>query len=593
MAARSLREVLMQARGDRVPEELQQLLRHAYSRPHEPGLRQKAERLLPDVELFRDPSPGETLLLATTDGSGSLWALEPKPGRSGDADLSRSCRAQLDLARSLVSRDLPLIAEPEGALDWCVSAIRPQRETQLTGDSFGLSFCLATASAMLRIALPDDLAATAAIASDGTVEPVDGAGLEPKLVALDAWAPNVRRLLVAGNQQSVAESIAARLGLGMTVIGVESLTQAIDIAFPTLVETASRQWHDPALRAEIIDRMFRHVVDGSRSLLRFEGIATACELLEPLVAARSNEAHQLEFARIVARGHDAEEEPLPLHEAWLDTMRGSRQLKVLAHVVSRSLYAEPAERARVLGYAESTLPDAPSGEHAEHLRVLGALGRVFASLGQHDKAYHYLRRAIRGWADEGDWGSASHPLCEVLRVAGIESKHAALRELIAGDVQRALAAHNLDPISRAFIIFAVARAWTQAGDVQEALHWFGHEARERAVDWNATVLHLQASRLRWEAFALDRFGGTEASSARASQLRNELERLAKTRKGTEFAWVLCQLDQALDQGEPGAIPPMLAAFENLEPKALHLAGQQARSSDSLEIARALTRHYPY
>ncbi len=571
---------------------LHQLVRHAYCEPRELGLRDKARRLFPGEALFVPPAPGHALLVAATGTGGSLWLLQPNAASDQQGYLARSCRAQLETAQRLVSRELPLISQPLGDIEWGVEPIVARRTNLLEGDSFGLSFCLATASSMLQLGLPADLAASAAIHSDGSLHPVDEGGLADKLVALRDWAPAVRRFLVAASQLELARKIALEMDSAVEFVGVRTLREAIDVAFPRLVERASERWSDPPQRRRVVERLFQQVVHGGSSLIKFEGIARACDILLPNFAADSEERRRLEFTRTVARGHDAAEDALELNADWLSSLRRPLRMDVLSHVVSRSSYASESERAQILRYASRALPESSLDDHAADLRVLGAMGRVLAPLGEYDRALTFLRRAVAGWFELAELQSASHSLCELIRVAGVADDEPLLLEAIERYVRPLLSSGTQSENARAFLLFAVGRAFAQLGQQQECLRWFSEEAARYSVDWQRTALHLQASQLRWEASALSRL--VDANAAAGADVRRALEALAAESEYTEFAWVLCNLDRLLDEGAPAAeFEAWLGRFAELEPKAFAMATSLASGDNPSERAFALTKHYPY
>lgn len=563
-------------------------LSYAYCCPRSPVLVAKARSLWPNAALFKLPEPGETLLAAVAGNGGSLWVLKPRACEPYDGELAKSCQDQLECARRIVSRELGLISDPRGPQAWTVVPIKARQDTVLRGDSFGLSFCLAMASAMLHLELPADLAASAGVRADGSLHPVEG--LNSKLEVLTAWAPGVRCFLVTPEQEAQARELAASMGAAVEVVGVDSLASAISVAFPNLVERAARHWTDPAARQRVTQRLFYQTVERSASLLRYEGVANACEHLGPFAVDGSNEARMLEFTRIVARGHDSSEEPLPLHEAWLSGMRAPIRKRVLAHVVSRSLYAVAADRQRILEYAERALSHDPQDDSPEDLEVLGAVGRVLAPLGEYERALGSLRRALDGWLELRHWAAASYALSEVVRITGVALGVVELEQLIGARVLPLLASGELDEVGRAFVVFAVARAWAQLANPAKCLHWMREVAAQHGADFDHTPPHLEASRLRWELVAAARL-----NDPKAALLKTSLQALAngRHRRDTEFAWVLAQLDEILATDRSTDLTQCLERFRELEPKAFELATALSVTSTAADRARALTRHYPY
>ncbi|HEU5075439.1 MAG TPA: hypothetical protein VFU02_14710 [Polyangiaceae bacterium] len=587
--ADGLRQLLMRASPANVDRTAPpNAVRYAYGKPQAAPLVAKARSLWSEAQLFVPPLPGETLLLATAGASGSLWVLKPQTPSADDGELSLSCREQLALSRRIVSRELPLISDPAGPRAWTVEPIKARQATVLRGDSFGLSFCLAMASAMLKVELPDNMAASAAVHSDGTLHPVEG--LAYKLEVLRSWAPNVRVLLVSSSQLRDAAELVRGLEDSPEVVGIDSLASAIERAFPNLVRRAAKHWTVPETREQLALHLFHQTLEGGGSLLRYSGIANACEELERHLPSDNDTRRMLEFTRVVAAGHDSAEAALPLHRGWLARLRAPLKKRVVAHIVNRSLYATASERRNALDYAEALLSPDALDDDPESLEILGALGRVHGPLGEYVRALQCLERALEGWIGLRRWASASYALSELVRVIGVSLGEAELAAAVRRYVSPALASGELEDRSRAFVVFGVGRAFAQQNNPAQCLYWFRETAREQSIDWADTPLHLQASRLRWEAAA-----ATELGDARAHGLAAELEALgsAAHRQHTEFAWVLHRLDGALRHGDDGSIPHDLERFRKIEPRALELTDALAATPNDVGRARSLTRHYPY
>lgn len=574
-------------------QSLKQLLAHAWCWPRQPGLRGRAEAL---VKAPASLEAGESLLLSANGRAGGLWRLVPEDVGPHTAELGKGCREQLQRLQQRVSRELPFVCQIGGFLRWSVQPIHVHQQQLLTGPSFGLAFALATASRMLGLTFPTGRVACAVVSDAGHVEPVESEGLRAKLCALRDWAPGVESVLVAESQAPQARTWCAELDAPFEIEGVRDLGHAIELCFGDVVDQLEQRWHDADECSRLLQRLFLQLVDGGTPLLRFEGVARGATLLARTFPEGSEERTQAEWIAIVARGHDGAEDPLPLRKQWLDAMRRPLRLRVLAHGVGRAVYATERDRRASIDYASSQLAANPLDDHPDDLRVLGALGRHAAMRGDYDTARGWLARAVLGWHDLGEWNSGTYALCELIRIAGVTRDHAALQQLLAGPAPAALSSSSLDHTGLCFLALALGRALAHVEDWTQSLTWLRDDSTQCAgLDWTNTPAHLAASRARWAWLA----AAHSSDSANTVHWQTALSALAAT-SSAQFAACLHRMDALLftyDTADASstveALQRELEAFERLEPRALTLVREFSRSADSLELARALTRHYPY
>lgn len=200
------------------------------------------------------------------------------------------------------------------------------------------------------------------------------------------------------------------------------------------------------------------------------------------------------FARDIARRHTGEPALLewPGDAQWFTSLDADAQLAALAHAVQS---AADADLDVVASYAEAAVARLGSvPPRAEMLMLLGAVGRAYAAVGAFAEATHSLERAVDGWFALGQAPSASHALCELLRVRGVQRDAASVQGL------RPRIEHLLDLTkdanSAAFTRLALGRALAQSGDLEG-----GRAALDDEVaSWAAAPAHAQASRLRWLHF---------------------------------------------------------------------------------------------
>jgi hypothetical protein len=271
------------------------------------------------------------------------------------------------------------------------------------------------------------------------------------------------------------------------------------------------------------------------------------------------------------------------------------RLRVLAHLIEHSRFHEPSERQAIRELAEEALPTRALDDSAEDLAMLGALGRSYAVFREHVPAERCLRRALHGWRQLGLVEHSSFALSEWIRILGLTERLAELRSLLAPSLEPTLS-QSLDglaadllqsprasALSRSFVSFALGRAFVQAGGLSDAL---GFLEDSPAQNWNLTLVHLQASRLRWLARALQLSGAW----VRASQALAELDSLAKLNPEAEFAAVLAAIDAGIDQDRDPS--EAIQRLRRLEPQAVtHI--ESHGSTDARELARAIAAYYPY
>jgi hypothetical protein len=540
--------------------------------------------------------PGQTPLVAVAGERASLWLLEP---RADEVEFIGAARASLKLAEQRVSRDLPLLFEP-GALAerWSARRLFTQGEQTLDGSSFGLSFCLAFASLMLAVPLDSHLLASAVVTADGELEGVDEVALGLKLRLIRDWAPGMKTVLVASDNGTYAERVAAELGADFQVVRARSLQAALEIAFPNLVEALEARFDDARKREHAARRLFELVRDGSSSLLSWRGVAASSSWLGARLPAGSEALLEARFAEAVARRHAGEELPCPLEFAWVERMPRPLRLRVIAHLVEHSRFHESHEREAIRELAERELAPRALDDNQEDLSALGALGRSYAVFQEHEAAERCLVRALSGWRQLGLVEHSSFALCEWVRILGLTGRREDLRALLGaihggpvaispplgGLASELLQSPRATALSRSFVRFSLGRGFQQAEAPLEALH-FLEDSPEQS--WSLTPVHLQASRLRWLARARCLAG----DSARAEVAFAELSALASAHPEAQFAAALAAIDVALEKGKDAASG--LERLRQLEPRAVALIERQSAASDAAALARAVATHYPY
>lgn len=435
--------------------------------------------------------PGRPLLLAVSRGVGSVWTLAAE-GRPVVGDAARAWR----VARRVAARELPLLARPE-ADEAPVPAAEPlgpgPDDPALDGASFGLAFVLGHWSRLTGVPVAPDLAASATVDEDGRLGRVEG--LAEKLAALRAWAPAVRRVVVAADQPTVDPPP------GLTLVRLGTADEAWPLAFETAALHAALHaaWADPATADAAARRFFAVALRSPRTHPRWSALAEGSALLaaspEPATRWRARVAHA------IASRHAGAPLLLPDGEPP-EPLRRPFRVALAAHRVQAANDAAEADWRPLADAARALLP-APGDEHEDDLRLLGALGRLLGAWGETTRARADLRRAVDGWFALDAPGEATYPVSELLRLAGVARDADALAEAEAL-ADRCLVGLGRDASGAAFVALSRGRARCLCGrpDAADALH-------APSVDWADAPIHARASRLRWLA-RLDPEGGHRA-----------------------------------------------------------------------------------
>lgn len=497
----------------------------------------------------RAPGAGETLLVSV--GVDGLWHLLPERSSPDALALRGAAAASALLAQRLVTRDLPLYDDPSrlhrgrvwsAALFAIVPSASPP--TALDGSSYGLSLSLATASDLLRLPLPADLAATGVLQSDGCIGPVDG--LTRKVELILGETPGIRRFLVpalqADEARAAAEMAFSNLGVARTeawldIVPVSSFHEAFAQAFPRALEHLQERWKDPAVASRLAEQLHRMALFDSPVVLGWPAIQRCAEQLsrESLLP---RERKRLALVRAIALRHGGRKEPHPWpEEAELEEEPRARRLRYLAQVVQSEAEggADPgaaADRARA--WIRPRLERA-----SEDAVLLGAMGRALGAAEREADAVQVLREAVAAWQDIGSPYDSTHALCELLRLLGIARRADEVDSVVRGDLPPVEADPRTSDKSLGFVRVALGRAYTQVGRPELGLRELCDPPESRALP-----LIAEAGRLRWLALAQDALG--EPSAADAS--RN----LLAERKDPPYPWTLqtklARLDAARRDG---------------------------------------------
>lgn len=468
------------------------------------------------------PAPGQPLLLAATPKGGSLWVFSS----TGRAGFDEQARAAWTLAARLAARVLPALADPaalEPGGPPKAARVNDGSATlaSLNGSSFGLSFFLAHVSRACGVPIPVDLAASAEIRPDGSVGPVDG--LPQKIRVLQAWAPGVRRLMVAAEQESEAARIAPEFEI-LAVCDVHGAWQECFAGVDFDRALAERWKADPNAAALAAKSFLRFTLREPASAIRWKAVGRACRCLVDHPHPKTRWMAQV--ARAIAERHTGTPRALPPRPDGLRLRRPLR-LSLLAQRVQWHNDSASDQWQQVLDEAWREV--AREGEeHIEDLKLLGAMGRLLSAWGRYDEAQSVLQRAAEGMIELDEVAEASYSICELFRVGGLQQDRSAVEE-----AERLARTCIDDPRtterSRCFLAFARGRARALLGDAEGCRAALADDA----ATWTEADTHLQATRLRWLA---------RLEVYRTPYLA-KLEQMAAAHPDEAgFAWVLARAD---------------------------------------------------
>lgn len=545
--------------------------------PEDGALRARAEALAGGEPA--EPRPGETLLSSVREDHAAVWVVRPggppdPPFFGSDALTAWACAA------SALPRSLPFLwssirqvrdAVPRARmLGWLPLRDGARPPSELDGHSFGLAFVLAQASGVLGVPVPPTHAALATVGADGAVGPVDA--LDAKIRALAAWAPGVRRLLVAPGQEAVAEAAADRYGLPARAVGVESASKAVgDALGDSLASRLVAAGDDPDHRRELVRSLFRLGCASDTRLIHWEPVARAAELaLDRWTDLTDDERVRLSVVHAIVNRHEGHYRPLVVSPEWLERVPAQLRITLVAQIVQHAVdFGDPLpSEAEALGRAHLV-----RGVEAYdvHLRLLGALGRLYAVTNRPAVALEMQEEAARGFLERDLVGDISYPLAEWYRlVAALGDADAWDRAEAMRREAETLGAFGLD--GSPFVELSRARAQVSLGrDLDEA----ARTLRGLVAGHDRCPLHVSAAAARWLA---------RCDSVTDWPLDG---RCSHPVVATQVA--LTALDRALARGELGDAE--LAAVRTHDPRLVDLLRAHAPSPSTAPAHVA--RFYPY
>lgn len=558
--------------------------------------------------------PGEALLLAVdAHDTGWVWALSPAAeplaaGPAANADrvvFGDAAERAWGLAEQLLPRVLPVMwrsvaaASGQGPRARCLAGsphphlrhgVTLQPQARLEGPSFGLSFLLGLASAVLGVPLPEDLAATAALRECGRLAGV--AGLAHKLRALTEICPRVTRVLVAAENKEEAKRLA---GDALRVIGCATIADAFREALPDPTKALERLGDKtaPADQPQHVRAFFRLATGPRAAVPEWTPIAAAADvMLERWSELGPLDRERLDIARQIAHRHASNTgTPFALSAALIAATPQPERTALLAHRAQQAADGE-APRAEVLQLAaelERHLVRGPDAFPA-HLGLLGALARIWAVTGRPEDALRAQEDAAQGWLDRNEPAGVSQPLSEMLRLAGALGDAAAFARACETRRRAKVSGAFTAPGSESYVTCAHARALASLEPSDEAVPLL------RSAIETTRVPHLVSESCRTLVGCLVELGrhGEADEVERVLAARTNLP--GEAGDEARCSLLLVQLDRAVRGTDDATTAHALARFRAAQPGPVgHLESAAAHLGLDLGIDRAayVARFFPY
>jgi hypothetical protein len=544
--------------------------------------------------------PGEALLVSVSSTAATesvrtgLWRLR----RSGDSDsavrpFGKELAACLQTAERLAARTLPYLAglHPLARGHWTADYLwseGPGRDSQLDGASYGASSLIAVASLIMGVPAPADLAASASLLTNGMGGPVrlgPVGQLEHKIRVLAGSALGIRRLVVAEEQGADAKNLVERQAWDAEVLALSTVDGLFDVVWSDWEPVLQEQWRDVEQATRLARKLFFFVLEGNarqpRPVLSWRGVRHAAERVSEWLPPEAQGARaEAWFASRVAARHCGEpdvEIPWPDDSVQAALPRPVR-VRYLAHVVQSALDGNSTHLPDIVEKALAI--KTPIVEcHEVDLEFLGALSRALSGLRRYQESVRLLGDVVDGWIGLNQAARSSYALSELIRVMGIlEDKGGLQSARLAGRIASFEEAPETSDESRAYVRFALGRAFATVGDAARAIQ----ELEAPVLDPARIPGNLYAARTRWLARALDLLGETQ----RADALRRELR--VQWGDDSDVARLIA-LDRA--RRERLDLRPPLDRL-----RALSLQGMAPLFDDSLTDeaqAERILREYPY
>ncbi|MDP3719500.1 MAG: hypothetical protein Q8T13_17195 [Acidobacteriota bacterium] len=453
------------------------------------------------------------------------------------------------------------------------------------GSSFGLAFLLVLASRVFNVPLPGHLAASAAIADDGSLHAVDGLAL--KINSIVGILPRVTTLIVAAPQEEEARRLSAGR---LEIIGASSASHTLEVVFgERLVELLLAEGTTAPRRQQLAEWFFRFSLVGRGELVDWSPVAAAAaRALDSWQHLTEDQKFKLGFARGVAERHELNSGSIPVPSVdWLLTRPAPLRTHIVSHLVQQVAdVGQPtwSEVEPLVGLVRAA--NVRDGQVMQ-LRVEGAIARLWAVTGRAADALARQEELACAYFDSLLYDEVSFPLAEWFRLSGaLGDCESFYRAEVLRSAVEAVGGLGLD--GSAYVELSHARAWCllrtvgrEIGLQRLSLMAQGHSAPQH-VKWAAARCVLRSDRV-------------EADEALSSTIRAALTHAAadpdrRRRHSAAVNLVLVELDEAIAANSTSGATASINRISALEPGLMQHLRLGAIGKD---LATHVALCYPY
>jgi hypothetical protein len=286
-------------------------------------------------------------------------------------------------------------------------------------------------------------------------------------------------------------------------VEVRTAAEALDRAFGGQLSTLLIEaGQGGARRAELVQSFFQLAIAGRAAMVDWTPVADAARLAsEHWSDLAADQRQQLSFVQMVAARHEGASIRASIPSgAWLESLPAPVRLDVLAHVVQQAADTSDPDPERAIELAELHLVRG-HGAFVQHLRLLGALGRLLAFTGRLSEALMAQQETAQGFVERMEVSELSYPLSEWFRLAGAlgdQRAFDAAEEMLTRGAQM----HASDSLASPYVLLARNRAGVQLGHEADAIEEHLHAL---CTDL-ALPTHVRGSAARWLIRLRDVFG---------------------------------------------------------------------------------------
>ena len=496
---------------------------------------------------------GEAALVAVSASAchGALALIRPAHNAPAQGEVAtrlvRDARSAWACAQLAIARNLPLLTDtPHDSPGFSIlSHDRGCEFRELDGSSFGLGFALSMASTTLGLPTRSDVIASATIDEWGGVGPVDC--LEKKLETIASHAPRIKLVLLHRSQCS-RELGELASSLGLTLHPVAHLLDALERAFSPapfekLIERARMQQQTEPL----IDALFRLTLLGNQAQMEWAPVRSFAVHARDSLASECS-PHQrikLEFASEVAARHESNEGSLTIPSAdFFESLPHPHRIRMIAHLVQQSADTGTPDFEACRALAMGSLPTSPRDAFPDHLRLMGALGRLLANKQELlEQAYAWQKKSALGWFELWMYDDLTYALSAMYQLSGAMESPECYEET----TQLARRGDRLGGkgcFDSEFVVVYRAMALARLGRWDEA-----RQLLEELLRRSNLREKVATRATRWLVYVLKKMADTERAAELVASIDKRIQQQATQPHRTPFhalTRALIDLDDALE-----------------------------------------------